>query len=343
MSVFTNHADSRSAEQARAYAAAVLDLLGAKDPMDVLESTPAAVSRTLAGLSETQVTTPEARGKWSIRHVVQHLADSELIWGYRLRTVLAHDRPQLAGYDQDRLAERLRYDQAHAVQALRDFAALRNLNVRVLRSTPVEDLKRVSVHPYRGEETIEYMVRLYAGHDLLHLHQIDRIRGSVTRGDPSAASAPAPFTVRSVRPDDFAQWLRLWDGYNAFYGRHGVTALPRAITELTWQRFLDPGEPVHALVVEQNDALIGLAHYLFHRSTTMAGLTCYLQDLFVSEAARSRGVGRALIHAVYERARGAGSERVYWQTQESNRDAMALYDKVAERSGFIVYRASLSR
>ena len=110
---------------------------------------------------------------------------------------------------------------------------------------------------------------------------------------------------------------------------------------MTWERFFDDAEPVHALVAEQNGQLLALAHYLFHRSTIQLAPTCYLQDLFTDERARGRGVGRALIQTVYERARSAGAPRVYWHTHETNLAAMALYDKVAERSGFLVYRKQL--
>lgn len=178
MSVFTNPA-SRSAEQAAAYTAAVLDLLGTKDPIEVLTDTPMALERALEGLSHGQVTQPERAGKWSIRHVLQHLADSELVWGYRLRMVLAHDRPQLTGYDQDLWAERLRYHQADAVQAVRDFVSLRKGNLRLLAGASGDDFQRVGLHVERGEESVEHMMRLYAGHDLLHLRQIDRIRRAV--------------------------------------------------------------------------------------------------------------------------------------------------------------------
>jgi GNAT superfamily N-acetyltransferase len=95
---------------------------------------------------------------------------------------------------------------------------------------------------------------------------------------------------------------------------------------------------VHALVAESNGKLIGLTHYLFHRSTTAIAPNCYLQDLFTAEDARGKGVARALINAVYDRAKLAGAARVYWQTHETNVTAMQLYDKVAERSGFVVYR-----
>lgn len=148
-------------------------------------------------------------------------------------------------------------------------------------------------------------------------------------------------SVRFVRRGDFGRWLPLWDGYNAFYGRSGPTALPREITERTWSRFFDAYEPVHALVAESGGELLGLTHYLFHRSTTMIEPICYLQDLFTAEAARGKGVGRALIEAVYEQAGLAGASRVYWQTHETNRIARTLYDKVAEHLGFIIYRKQL--
>ena len=144
--------------------------------------------------------------------------------------------------------------------------------------------------------------------------------------------------VRPVDRSDYAQWLPLWDGYNAFYGRSGETALAPEITQMTWVRFFDAYEPVHALVAESRGRLVGLAHYLFHRSTTTIAPVCYLQDLFSDASARGQGVGRALITDLYGRARQAGASRVYWQTHETNQTAQTLYDKVAERSGFIVYR-----
>ncbi|OCP39164.1 GNAT family N-acetyltransferase [Ensifer sp. LC163] len=144
--------------------------------------------------------------------------------------------------------------------------------------------------------------------------------------------------IRPLARGDYEQWLPLWDGYNAFYGRSGATALDPAITAMTWSRFFDAYEPMHALVAESEGRLVGLTHYLFHRSTTSIHPNCYLQDLFTSEAVRGKGVGAALIEGVYAAAQAAGSPRVYWQTHETNATAMALYDKVAERSGFIVYR-----
>jgi GNAT superfamily N-acetyltransferase len=150
-----------------------------------------------------------------------------------------------------------------------------------------------------------------------------------------------PVQVRALRRDDFAAWKELWDGYNAFYGRVGDTALSPEITQTTWSRFFDSYEPMHALVAQTAGRMVGLAHFLYHRSTIQIAPTCYLADLFTLNAARGQGVGKALIHAVYEHAKGSGSPRVYWQTHETNTDAMRLYNHVAERSGFIVYRQAV--
>ena len=144
--------------------------------------------------------------------------------------------------------------------------------------------------------------------------------------------------IRPIQPTDRAAWQPLWDGYNAFYGRAGETALPAPVTETTWARFFDAAEPVHALVaVDGQGALLGLVHYLYHRSTTRIELTCYLQDLFTAPEARGHGVGRALIEGVYAEAREAGVKRVYWQTHTTNAAGRALYDKLAEHRGFIIY------
>lgn len=150
-----------------------------------------------------------------------------------------------------------------------------------------------------------------------------------------------PILVRKVRRDDRDRWTPLWDGYNHFYGRSGPTALDPAITETTWSQFFDPEEPVFAFVAEAEGELLGLVHYLFHRSTTQIPPTCYLQDLFTREDTRGRGVGGALIEAVYVAAKAEGCARVYWQTHETNAVARALYDRIAERSGFIVYAKAL--
>jgi GNAT superfamily N-acetyltransferase len=164
---------------------------------------------------------------------------------------------------------------------------------------------------------------------------------SRTRAEQSGLQPAEGIGVRAVRESDFDAWQPLWDGYNAFYGRSGATALPAEITATTWKRFFDPAEPVHGLVAELDGGLVGLCHYLFHRSTTSIAPICYLQDLFTDPQVRGRGVGRALIEAAYELAQQAGARRVYWQTHESNLVAQRLYNTVAERSGFLVYRKDL--
>ena len=147
----------------------------------------------------------------------------------------------------------------------------------------------------------------------------------------------AALTIRQIAEADRDAWEPLWAGYNAFYDRAGPTALAPAITQTLWQRFFDPNEAVFALVAEESGQLAGLAHFLFHRSTTRIEPVCYLQDLFTDPALRGRGVGRALIEGVYARARDAGASRVYWQTRENNAAGRRLYDKVARHHGFIVY------
>ena len=146
-----------------------------------------------------------------------------------------------------------------------------------------------------------------------------------------------PLTIRSIAQADRAPWEILWAGYNAFYERFGATALAPEITQALWDRLFDPAEPVHALLAEQAGEVVGLVHFLFHRSTSRIEPVCYLQDLFTAPELRGRGVGRALIEGVYARARDAGASRVYWQTRESNAAGRMLYDKVAEHRGFIVY------
>ena len=154
-------------------------------------------------------------------------------------------------------------------------------------------------------------------------------------------AANTDLLLRDVVPSDFAQWKPLWDGYNAFYGRKDQTALSEEITRRTWSRFFDAYEPMHAVVAEKHGQLIGLVHFIFHRSTITIEPSCYLQDLFTVESARGKGVGHALIQEVYDRAKVSGCSRVYWHTHETNATAMKLYDQVAEKSGFVVYRKSL--
>jgi uncharacterized damage-inducible protein DinB len=178
MSIFTNSA-ARSIEEASAYTQAILALLDDRDPLEVLPKTPAAIRTLVANASTDELRTPEAEGKWSIGMVAQHLADSELVWGWRLRMVLAQDRPAITGYDQDAWAARLRYTEVAIDDALGDFERQRVGNLRLLSRMPEADRTRVGVHAERGEESVAHMMRLYAGHDLLHLRQIERIKQKV--------------------------------------------------------------------------------------------------------------------------------------------------------------------
>ena len=174
MSVFSNRTVDAPEERAR-YSAAVLELVGGREPLRVLRETPEAAARAVAGLSAQQLKQPEAPGKWSIAQVLRHLADSDVVWGWRMRLILAHDRPPLTGYDQDLWAERLGYADADPAESLDTLRVLRRDNLRLIERATPADLERVGVHAERGEESAGYLCRLYAGHDLLHLRQLDRI------------------------------------------------------------------------------------------------------------------------------------------------------------------------
>lgn len=143
--------------------------------------------------------------------------------------------------------------------------------------------------------------------------------------------------IRAVCEYDRDQWLPLWRGYQGFY----KTTIDEGVTATTWQRFLNPAEPVHCAVAEADKQLIGIVHFIFHRSCWTKGDYVYLQDLFVDPKIRGKGVGRALIEHVVAKALEAGASRVWWLTHESNSQAMVLYDRIAEKSGFVQYRMLL--
>jgi GNAT superfamily N-acetyltransferase len=145
---------------------------------------------------------------------------------------------------------------------------------------------------------------------------------------------PERVSIRPVREDERAAWEPLWQGYLTFY----KTKLPPENTDVAWKRFHDPDEPMFLLGAYVDGKLTGIVHYIFHRSTWTPGNYCYLQDLFVAASGRGHGVGRALIEAVYDKARQAGASRVHWLTQTTNAQARILYDQVADDSGFMQYR-----
>jgi GNAT superfamily N-acetyltransferase len=141
-------------------------------------------------------------------------------------------------------------------------------------------------------------------------------------------------TVRPATPRDFDAWLPLWRGYQAFYR----VDIAEAVTRETWRRFHDAGEPMDAALAEVDARVVGIVHVIEHRSCWTSGNYLYLQDLFPDPDARGRGVGRALVEHVYAQASARGCARVHWLTHETNATAMQLYDRVAERSGFVQYR-----
>ena len=140
-------------------------------------------------------------------------------------------------------------------------------------------------------------------------------------------------SVRSLAASDHDAWLQLWQGYQDFYG----VALAADVTAATWARLLGSAEPVWGLAALESGRMVGLAHYLFHRSTWMTEDTCYLQDLFVAPAVRGQGIARRLVEAVYEASDRAGAGQVYWLTHETNVTARRLYDRLATHTGFVLY------
>lgn len=140
--------------------------------------------------------------------------------------------------------------------------------------------------------------------------------------------------IRPVSTADHAAWLPLWQGYLDFY----QAEIAAEVSAITWQRFLEPAEPMHAALAWLEGRAVGLVHFIYHRSCWTVGDYCYLQDLFVADGLRGDGIGRLLIEHVCAQARAAGASRVHWLTQESNSNARQLYDRIADRSGFIQYR-----
>ncbi|GFN26988.1 N-acetyltransferase [Achromobacter denitrificans] len=151
---------------------------------------------------------------------------------------------------------------------------------------------------------------------------------------PGRPQAMSTVEIRPIVAADFEAWLPLWKGYQDFYR----VDIDDAVTRNTWSRFLDGKEPMHAALAYDSGRAIGLVHWIFHRSTWTAGDYCYLQDLYVAPDVRGTGAGRKLIEHVYEQAAAANCARVYWLTHETNATAIQLYDRIADRSGFIQYR-----
>ena len=171
---FSNPA-SNAAASAGAYVRALLAVLGERDPLEVMEELDGWLDRRFAGLPEASLKRPEAPGKWSAADVVQHLADSELVLGFRMRMILTEDRPAIQGYDQDRWAGTLRYPEVPLAEARAQLRALRAANLRILRGLGPAEMQRVGMHSERGPESLAHLIKLMGAHDLVHRRQIDRV------------------------------------------------------------------------------------------------------------------------------------------------------------------------
>lgn len=153
-----------------------LDALGSDDPLEAMAEAPDRLRRIVAGLTETQLATRPAAGKWSIKEIVAHLADGEVVLGARYRFAVAHDRPPIQGYDQDRFVEKLGVSRTTTQELLDDFSMARAVNLGLLSRLSEADFDRAGIHSERGEESVRTMVAMYAGHDRIHLSQVETIR-----------------------------------------------------------------------------------------------------------------------------------------------------------------------
>ncbi len=165
---------------ASAYVTALLNLLGDRDPLAVQEKLIPSLEAAVKGLGAAALRQPEQPGKWSIMEVIMHLADTEMVTAFRLRMILAHDTPPIPAYDQDLWAKQLRYNDAQLEDALEQLRAVREANLRLLRSLSPEQWRRYGIHEERGEESIERLAKMIAGHDLAHLNQIERIKRAIS-------------------------------------------------------------------------------------------------------------------------------------------------------------------
>ena len=179
MSQFTNPA-GRAPEAASAYVKSIIALVGDRDPLAILSGSPEKLEALTLPLSDEKRRRPEAPGKWSVHDVVQHLADAETAFLWRTRLICAEGKtPTLQGYDQDRWASQLRYQDGAFEDVLEELVVMRRRNIRLLRSLSPSDLERTGQHVERGPESLGLMQLLMAGHDLVHRKQIERIIGGV--------------------------------------------------------------------------------------------------------------------------------------------------------------------
>ncbi|HZI77357.1 MAG TPA: DinB family protein [Gemmatimonadales bacterium] len=171
---FSNPAGKATAS-ATSYVRSLLEVLGSRDPLDVLSELMPWLTVRLRGVAEPVLRRPESPGKWSVIEVIQHLADSDLVASYRIKMVLTEDRPPLQGYDQDRWAAELRYGEVPLGLALEQLTGLRAANLHLWKQLTPQQLERVGIHAERGPESVAHLLRLMAAHDLVHRRQIERI------------------------------------------------------------------------------------------------------------------------------------------------------------------------
>lgn len=141
-------------------------------------------------------------------------------------------------------------------------------------------------------------------------------------------------TIRPVTANDHATWLALWHAYLQFY----KTELSETVSLTTWERLIDAREPTHSALAWRDEKAVGMVNFIYHRSNWSIENACYLQDLYVAGEQRGLGIGRQLIQHVYQAASAGGCTKVHWLTHETNSTAIDLYERVAERSGFIQFR-----
>ena len=177
---FSNPAGAAAAATASTYTRALLDVLGDRDPVDVLGQLMPWIAERIRTVDRRILRVPEAPGKWSVIQVLQHLADSDLVFAFRLRMILTDEKPPIQAYDQDAWARTFRYGDVPLEVTLGQLGGLRTANIHVLRRVPPEQLERVGLHSERGPESAGFLLRLMAGHDLVHRRQVDRILAAVS-------------------------------------------------------------------------------------------------------------------------------------------------------------------
>jgi hypothetical protein len=162
-------------ETAQEYTARMLGLAEGKDPRTVQAATPAKLRRVVEGTPRRLLTRSPAPGKWSIAQIVAHLADTEVVFAYRLRMILSRDGTEIQAFDQEKWADVVEYDRVNPADAVAVFTAVRRANLALVARLSPKRRKQYGLHQERGRETIDHMQRMNAGHDLNHLAQIARI------------------------------------------------------------------------------------------------------------------------------------------------------------------------